>query len=463
MPFITGVINNNGRQALFASEEHSYIFCFMKGTVSDIAFSDPFFRFYGENGFIYGSTNQGRKIAIYIGDYPCNVQESQGFNTAAYVVSRGMTEDTDEIKTFDAISFHGGTLGKVYTAKGIELVLPSEKSEYIAKYKDDNISYTFLTDIGQMKIEVSSVVRRNVSPPLSIDNSEVVLTLSFPSPQPLHTVINHYQIICKILAFLTYRRNVVFDRIELHKYSKEFAMLIPSADVLIKTDATLTNKDSFRCISIEKLGASFSELMRLFYAQHYAIERHLEREATEKLLPSLGFVPENDADISLMTNAKLREICSAVEFEIGNNKDINAQKNAIIAELVFEVKKCINEFKKRNPGLSNDEYSTLSGSLSHWSLPLREEIYAICEKYRTYIVNMAFSRYGINEYSLTRDDIKAFTTYRNNITHSSGTAMNITVVRTAFLLSGVVYCSILKRIGVSEDHINEFCANGMII
>ena len=182
----------------------------------------------------------------------------------------------------------------------------------------------------------------------------------------------------------------------------------------------------------------------------------------KKMLPSIGFIPENDSDASLMTNAKLREICSAIEHEIDNNPDINVEKNEIIGALVSDLKKKIREFKRNNPGLSEDEYSALSSNMAHWSLPLRERIYALCQKYESNIKSIASSRYSVYDYTLNKDAVKDFTDYRNGITHSAGSAISDSIVQTAFLLSGVVYCSILKRISVEDEKINEFCLNGII-
>lgn len=459
MAFITGFIDNNGQHIRFCSEEGSYYFCPMAEEVTS-GYSP--IRLNDENGFIYGNTSNGRKIAIYIGMQPLICDETTGFRTGAYIISSGMTKDTDEIKSFDAISFHGGTLCKIFTAKGIEVLPPDDKSGYIAKSTSDLQEYEITLDEFRVKISVSSLVKRNISPVVKIDNSEVVLTLEFSKPQPLSDLIIHYQVIRRILSFMTYRQNVVFDSIELLNYNKKFDMLLHSADVFIRSDAKNTSKESFRCLSVEKLGNSFSNLVKITYETYYARNKNLDREQMKKMLPSIGFIPENDSDASLMTNAKLREICSAIEHEIDNNPDINVEKNEIIGALVSDLKKKIREFKRNNPGLSEDEYSALSSNMAHWSLPLRERIYALCQKYESNIKSIASSRYSVYDYTLNKDAVKDFTDYRNGITHSAGSTISDSIVQTAFLLSGVVYCSILKRISVEDEKINEFCLNGII-
>ena len=84
-------------------------------------------------------------------------------------------------------------------------------------------------------------------------------------------------------------------------------------------------------------------------------------------------------------------------------------------------------------------------------------------KYSEEIDLMAISRYGEGTgIQIDSTKVKEFVDYRNGITHNSSRPLNQSVTSTAFLLSGVVYCCVLERIGVSKTQIQKLCTKGMI-
>ena len=56
-------------------------------------------------------------------------------------------------------------------------------------------------------------------------------------------------------------------------------------------------------------------------------------------------------------------------------------------------------------------------------------------------------------------DIGKFIAYRNQITHGAAHDIPVLVATTAYILKGLVYCCVLKRIGISEDKIILLCAD----
>ena len=54
-------------------------------------------------------------------------------------------------------------------------------------------------------------------------------------------------------------------------------------------------------------------------------------------------------------------------------------------------------------------------------------------------------------------DIGTFVKYRNEITHGAEMEATKNVIDIAFVLRGLVYCCILKRIGVAEEQIVKLC------
>ena len=59
-------------------------------------------------------------------------------------------------------------------------------------------------------------------------------------------------------------------------------------------------------------------------------------------------------------------------------------------------------------------------------------------------------------------DIGAFVKHRNQVKHSASTSPTIVVVGTALILRGLVYCSILRRAGMTEEIIVKMAKEGRI-
>ena len=64
--------------------------------------------------------------------------------------------------------------------------------------------------------------------------------------------------------------------------------------------------------------------------------------------------------------------------------------------------------------------------------------------------------------NLTDGMIEEFVKYRNKIMHGSYRILNYNVAITAHVLSGLVYCCLLKRIGVSDASILEWCSTKIL-
>lgn len=74
----------------------------------------------------------------------------------------------------------------------------------------------------------------------------------------------------------------------------------------------------------------------------------------------------------------------------------------------------------------------------------------MCEEFNEYIIIFPFIDTAISE-----ERVKTFVKYRNDITLGRHRVSDMEVGLTAFLLSGLVYCNILYRIGIERTKINE--------
>ena len=70
---------------------------------------------------------------------------------------------------------------------------------------------------------------------------------------------------------------------------------------------------------------------------------------------------------------------------------------------------------------------------------------------------------NLAEADISDEDINQFVKYRNNITHGSFRVMESSIAKTAYILSGLVYCAFLSRIGVSREKILYLCKNRQLL
>lgn len=434
MELLTGVINNTERPVLFSSVQGEYRFCFMTDSVLEFGSRNSPVKVSNIDGFIFGRTHNNQRIAIYSDDNDLNILGTQMLNTGAYVISNGNITP-DELNGFSAISFSGGSLNRVFRINGIDFDY-TLKDGSVAKLNDDSRAFDIVTGDSKIHIEIRSCLSfADGQDGKTINNSDVSLTLSFDKIQPLSDIFKHYNIAKRVLSFMSFRKNVGFESIELLRNTDDVAI----AKVYVNESQELALKDYQRNITVEDLGEAFPELIRLFYDTG-------ERSPA----PQIGFLPENDKDLNFISNSKLREICSAIENELDYISDIKVEENKQIEELKSQVKDTIKTYKDRHPDFPDGAVSLVNSSVSTWSLSLGERINALCEKYKTEIGCMSDSGVVIN-----KEAVKEFVKYRHMVTHGNTKIMTTVVAETAFVLSGVVYCCVLDRIGVPRAKIEK--------
>ena len=119
MELLTGVINNTERPVLFSSVPGEYRFCFMTDSILEVGVRNNPVKVSNADGFIFGRTHDNQRIAIYSGDNDLNIFGTQMLNAGAYVISNGNITP-DELIGFNAISFSGGSLNRVFHINGID-------------------------------------------------------------------------------------------------------------------------------------------------------------------------------------------------------------------------------------------------------------------------------------------------------------------------------------------------------
>lgn len=445
MKLLTGVINNTERPVFFSSQERDFRFCFMTDSVHSFGVRNDSVKVSNVDGFIFGRTHDNHIIAIYSGDDDLNIIGAFMLNAGAYAVSNGNVNPGD-FNTFNAISFSGGSLNRVFRIDGISINYTFEDG-LLGRLNDDSKVFDLLFEDSKIHIDIhSKVFLSDGQDGKTINNSGVTLTLSFDKEQPLRLMFKYYDIVKRVISFMSFRTNVGFEEVELLKKTDEYNTPVPFAKVYMRDNQELASKDYQRNITAEDLGEAFPKLISLFY------------ETGEKpMAPLIGFLPENEKNLYCITNSKLREICSSIEKELEFISDIKVEENKQIEELKIQVKNTVKAYRNGHLDFPEGALNLVNNSINAWSLSLRERIIALCDKYKTEILLM-------NQFDVVLDSeaVRTLVKYRNTITHGNTGVMTAVVAETAFVLSGVVYFCVLDRIGVPRLKIQELAKNKLL-
>lgn len=438
--FITGIIPGEEKDIIFSSLENSFEFCFMTDSIYSTHKKNIAVNVDVNDGFIFGKTHDNHDIAIYLGDRTFEVLGTFPLNTSTYIKSLGIIESVD-LTEYEGIKFVGGTLNNVFNANALDIKY--EEGKTFIEYKDDTIQYRVITEDYDMTIDVSSSIseHRGIEGK-TISNTDVALTMKFNKPQKLRTLFKHYNKIRDVLSFMTFRNNVDFDKIYLEKKDNDTNILMNFAEVYIRKENKLTKKKFFSNISFLDLGKSFENLLKIIY----------EGKDNSKSI-SLGFIPLNDEDFYVMTNEKVKNICTALECEFSFIPEVvENEKNETMDNLIKTAEKVVKEFRKGHKELSDDVYSLIFSDIKRWSFPAKEKFCTLCHKYEQEMLLLNNSTITVTD-KMIEETVK----FRNDITHGNHRVLNSRIALTAHYLSGLIYCCILERIGLDREKIIELC------
>ena len=426
---ITGLMDVEGNNILFTVPKNGFRFCFVNDSVLPLEDQHKPFSFENRDGYIYGRTHDNRRLAIYVDDENLNVYSTQNVNVGAYILSeRGV-----EFDSFKSISFVGGTLNRVFHPERLSWQHPSEVT-----IKDDHQSFTIKLQDSIITVDLeSSVSLENTHEGVFVRNSDVSLTLSFASPQPLREIFRHYYVLKRVLAFMCFRKNVGFERIKLIEDTESYTEL---GSVYICDERNLTNKDWQKNIGVRDLEDSFPKLIELFYDDNPKSKQ-----------PIIDFLPDNDSDYGVITRNRIKEICTSIELECKLDKMLKCKERRELEGIIEIVLRDLRDYKSENPLFDDSSYNSLCNSVKNWSISFQDKMTALYEKYKKEISEMNVSRVEINS-----DTIRDLVRFRNGSTHGRTDVFKPEIIETAFYMQAVVYICVLKRIGVAKDRIDSF-------
>ena len=391
-----------------------------------------------EDGFLFGKTHDGYDIAIYVGKTNRFIFGSSNIIAGAYLVSDSNVYETN-MSTFRELRFVGGTLNKLYSHESMKLDLT--ENGYSLTEIDNSRSLKFQINGSECTLTIGSTTSvGNGTHGVRINDKGIYLNIEFAEDQPLSTIFRHVAIIKELLAFMTFRQSVGFEKIIAVPAKEDAEHYVPRFQIFIRNDVPLTDKKNYN-IEFEDLGDSVGNLLEMLYIS-----------TDKKPSHSLGFIPEDDQHSTIMTDGKVKEICSALECELTFIKDLASTEEEHLAKLIEKVKALVKEHKEGSEKLSEKTYDVINGSISNWSMSASDKFILLYKRYAGEMTILNQTKFNIDD-----DAIRNVVKYRNDVTHGRHRIMDMNVAITANILSGLVYCCILSRVGISREKILELC------
>ena len=439
---LSGVIKTNNETIVFSAHNHQfdfyetqyYIPFKQRGTLALESEKD---------GFLIGHTHNGSKIAIYNGGTKTQVYFTSALNTSTYIIQKGSDEGIPFV--FRGVRFTGGILNKLYTPKSLGFEFSKRADTIMSEAGIDNLETQIEFDGYKCNLSVGANLSYSMN---MISNKEISLDITFEKDCSLKDYTRIYLAVYNMCCFLTSRKNIRFDDIELLQIDADISEHFVSTAKCYEKDRfdEETSKRSNNCISFNTLGEHVITLFPLMF----------QRDNSNSSYNS-SFIPENDNDVYRMSSIKIRKICSALECELDHIHNREVEKETNFKLLIQQVKAVVVAHRDGEKALSHKTYDAIFGNINNWERPLAERIWSIYKEYET-IMQRVFEVY---EFRPKETDIENYVKHRNKTTHGTPLPLDKSVVNTGFILVIVTYCCILKRIGFTNDEIREILEMGI--
>ena len=392
--------------------------------------------------FLYGYTADGYQLALYTGYEERKVSVNYKLRPGVYIVSRANACRYDMTK-FQAIEFSGGTLNNLYEQTRVVTKYDEEQKSYIKTYPESRKEYEIKIKDYDCKLIISNIPSEN-----SPSKMDLFIRYEFPSELLLAEIKLIYNVLIDICRLLTNRKNVGFDAVRLFQVDEENHKWLCFADAFIdyKYDK-FTNKSYKNNILFDYLGDCISNL-------HTVISSDAEGKATYLM----DFYADSDSDYVVLTDNKVKNICSSIECELDFVKDLKDDENENLKELIRQIKDVIKVHRKSDKKLEDKTYDMIGSSMSHWGMANSRKIYLLYEKNEIFM-DILKTR---TSWSCTEEDVIAFVKYRNDVTHGRYRTVDSVIVTVSYTLMALAYACFLTRMGMQENELKKLFEEGKI-
>lgn len=456
---ISGYIDQDGIKAIFVEKDYHFTFVpAPEGNPSLPSCKNCLSRWSSEqkiipiNNFIHGKTFHGQEIFIY-SPLEVDMRPTGGLNTWLYIISKQISND-ETLNQYRAIKFSGGSLESVFFKDSLRTdsledgFKVTAKSDKLVFDIDESTQINVMSQARESLSHLNGVSIANTGTSLILDFQDNVQRLSQKNEDDsvvINTFINSYHSILFMTQFMTYRKNVYFDKILLLGKRLE-----EKAVCHVKNDSIRDpHRQPLRCITFNSLTSTNVSNLYTF----------IKSKDKKKAKISIDFIPETRKDISYITLKQLRDVCTATELE-ASLSGIKPNRGDIFYKLREDVKKLISNSKiDASTALTEREYSYIDGNISHWDGPAAELAKNLFDQNKNNILPLMN---WIGSCDLAEENIQAVIKIRNSATHGNGVSINESDAETTIIMIAVIYSSILKRCGVGDDFIKVFISNGLI-
>ncbi|WP_026519393.1 hypothetical protein [Butyrivibrio sp. FCS006] len=396
-----------------------------------------------EDQFMYGYTTDGFQIALYAGTDKKEITANYSLQPGIFFLSRANCHHYD-MTTFEAVEFRGGTLNNLYENKVESTSFDEKRSVFIREYKQFIQNHHL--ELGDNKCNLNVFSIPSKSNPQIMD---LCLRFEFDNELPLIYVKRIFHDISELCRLLTNRENVGFDSIELYKIDDKTQKWLGFAEGIAYYPYDLFTQKAFqKNVLLEHIEKQLPNIIGL-----------IDEDKVRKPKYNFDFMPESDEDAYVISNDKIKNVCSSLECEMSFIKDWNSEKDSSLRVLLEDVKKVINNHRKSEIRLDDKTYENIFSSMSHWDMPSAVKMGILYEKHRT------FMEYYEKKWHMQcgAEHINALVKYRNDVTHGRYRNLDSDIVGTAFILMALSYCCFWERMGLDSNIITELVKQGRIL
>ena len=393
-----------------------------------------------ESGFVLGTTHSGYVIAIYTGQEKFRTNAQLTLNTHLYVVSKNNVSDIWQGDSFDGVTFCGGCIDKIYHGRAfVREMQEMNDGKVVLVYNNDSVQFEFFeeTETVHGKFFAQAKISEDFEKGLSVGQSVRCLSFDFEQSKSISELPTVLSNVNRIISFLVYRSDLFFDEIYLTQ-KRSNGQYENIATVYLKHESE-TDKKSFECINTDHINDHLPEMISLLWNNG---------------LGTMSYIPEEDSDARIFKSIYVKEICSALEYEI-DHSNVLSEENERLKNLTDEIKKVVKSHRLSENKLPEKTYDLINSSIGNWSNTLTDKIISLKQKHDGALRVLQ----NLYHFALTDEKIAAFVKYRNNTSHGALAKLSGDLAATGLLLTGLIYCNVFSRAGFNDEEIIDICKN----
>jgi len=393
---------------------------------------------------IFGITDDNYNIAFCV--YSAYQRENSIIFSTPYFILDNVNCFNYNISSFDEIKFVGGCINQLLDPTSVyndsledwrdDI---NQKSSFIKFKPLKDVSNEFELNILEKDVKLKySITPYEKRKNNILGETNSYISIKFSEEQKLNELEKWYNFIVKLATVLILQQNVDFDSIKINYkvYIEDISKTMPiSANVFVNTSyMDIADKESCYCINLPLFNGVMENLSSIIENNKF----------------SIGFLPKKNDDVKSLTYENIKNICTAMEYEFDINK-LKIERNQTIDLLKQKTLELVENFKLEHKSLEDDDYESIRNSIHKWSIPAKKQAYSLYVLHKDIIDDILYHNGLDFSYKSCSDLI----TCRNKITHGSRPKLSVQIGHSAYAMQIIIYVSLLKRIGLSDDVIKD--------